>query len=166
MANIGTLFKTCSKETFGEVKKSPRNYKSKAKPWVYTECSRAPNIYHKCRKMYNRYKTNYYKNSLKIVSKKYKRTLTVINRKYKDNKIKELRLLKSTDPRKYWKIINSQNKTVNDLASLDDLYHFFKASNTQETYVNDGNVNYHDIANDEINEELNQLISELKFYKL
>ena len=155
VANIGTLFKTCSKE-IGEVKKSPRNYKGKAKPWFNTECSRAQNIYHKCRKMYNKYKTNYYKNLLKIVSKKYKRTLTVINRKYKDNKIKELRSLKSTDPRKYWKIINSQNKTVNDLASLDDLYHFFKASNTQETYVNDGNVNYHDIANDETNEELNQ----------
>ena len=39
VANISTLFKTCSKDTFGEVKKSPRNYKSKAKPWFNIECS-------------------------------------------------------------------------------------------------------------------------------
>lgn len=160
VANIGTLFKTCSKETFGEQKSSYQNNTDKIKPWFNAECSRARNLYHKCRKMYNKYKTEYYKNVFKSVSKKYKRILTVSNRKYKDNKIKQIRTLKTTDPRKYWKIINPQSKTDKNMAPLDDLYNFFKASNTTDSSDTDNNMNYEEVENDELNEEINTSISE------
>ena len=75
--------------------------------------------------MYNKYKTAYYTNILKTVSKKYKNTLAKTNRNYRANKIKELRSLKKSDRRKYWKTINSQVKNDNNSASLNDLYIFF-----------------------------------------
>ena len=64
--------------------------------------------------MYNKCKTNYYKNIFKIVSKKYKTTLTKIHRKYNENNAKKLRNLESTDPIKYLKIMNSEDskKTI------------------------------------------------------
>ena len=73
---IGNLFKTCSKDTFGEKKTVFPKFKDKVKLWFYLDCRNARNLYHRCRRMYNKHKTNYYKNILKIVSKKYKRTLT------------------------------------------------------------------------------------------
>ena len=111
--------------------------------------------------MYNRYKTNYYKNIFKFVSKKYKTTLSKTHKKYKENKIKDIRNLKINDPRKYWKLINSQSKNnSNNLASLDDLYNFFKTSNTQASDSHDKDFNDSDLLNNENNEEINQIISE------
>ena len=159
--NIGNLFKSCSKETFGEVKSNPSDTYDKVKPWFNSECFRTRNLYHKCRKMYNRYKTNYYKNIFKFVSKKYKTTLSKTHKTYKANKIKDIRNLKINDPRKYWKLINSQSKNnSNNLASLDDLYNFFKTSNTQTSDSHDKDFNDSNLLNNENNEEINQIISE------
>ena len=76
VVSIGKLFNTCSKETFGEVANTNSYHYNKIKPWFNGECFRARNLYHKCRRMYNKYKSSYYKNILKIVSKKYKTTLS------------------------------------------------------------------------------------------
>ena len=158
---IGNLFKTCSKDTFGEKKTVFPKFKDKIKPWFNLDCRNARNLYHRCRRMYNNHKTNYYKNILKIVSKKYKRTLTKIYRKYKENKASELRRLESTDPRKYWKIINSDNNKNNIQASVDDLYDFFKTTNAGDPSANTSDIpqDTSNIQNTE-NEEINQPIIE------
>ena len=75
--------------------------------------------------MYNKYKSNYYKNVLKLVSKKYKTTLSKTQRMYNDKKITDIRKLKSTNPKKYWKVINTNNKKDEVQAPLEDLYNFF-----------------------------------------
>ena len=62
IVSTGNLFKSCSKETFGEVKNNSSDTYEKVKPWFNSECFRTRNLYHTCRKMYNRHKTNYYKN--------------------------------------------------------------------------------------------------------
>lgn len=160
--NIGNLFKSCSKETFGEARNKSSGTYDKVKPWFNSECFRTRNLYHKCRKMYNRYKTNYYNFFFfKFISKKYKTTLSKTHKTYKETKIKDIRNLKINDPRKYWKLINSQSKTdSNNLASLDDLYNFFKTSNTQASDSHDKDVNDPNLSNDETNGEINQIISE------
>ena len=76
--------------------------------------------------MYNKYKSNYYKNILKIVSKTFKTTLSKTQRTYKDKKINEIRKLKSTNPKKYWKTINTQNKKDEVQVLLEELYRYFK----------------------------------------
>ena len=97
--SIGKLFNTCSKRAFGGVTHTCSNQYNKIKPWFNGACFRARNLYHKCRKMYNKYKSNYYKNVLKLVSKKYKTTLSKTQRMYNDKKITDIRNLKCTNPK-------------------------------------------------------------------
>ena len=96
--SIGKLFNTCSKKAFGEVTHTCSNQYKKIKPWFNGTCFRARNLYHKCRKMYNKHKSSYYKNVLKLVSKKYKTTLSKTQRMYNDKKITDIRKLKCTNP--------------------------------------------------------------------
>ena len=60
---VGTLFEATAKETFGSInmKKNSKTVKPHAKPWFNAECSRARNMYHRIRRLYNKYKTDYYK---------------------------------------------------------------------------------------------------------
>ena len=90
---VGTLFEATAKETFGSInikKKKSKTIKPHVKPWFNAECSRAHNMYHRSRRLYNKYKTDYYKNILKIVSKKYKKTLSFNNRQFTTEKSNEL----------------------------------------------------------------------------
>ena len=160
VVSIGKLFNTCSKETFGEVANTNSYHYNKIKPWFNGECFQTRNLYHKCRRMYNKYKSNYYKNILKIVSKKYKTTLSKTQQMYKDKKINEIRKLKSTNPKKYWKTINTQNKKDEVQAPLEELYRYFKTSNEQATNIEETENDDFDLVNNEINDEINQPITE------
>ena len=85
VSEIGALFESTAQETFGSIntkKKKNTGKKSHIKPWFNAECFRARNMYHRSRRLFNKYKTDYYKNMLKIVSKKYKKTLTYTNRRF------------------------------------------------------------------------------------
>ena len=71
--SIGSLFVSCSRDTFGYKQIKKKNSPSKFKPWFNRDCISTRNLYHKVRKKYNQHKNCYYKNLLKIVSKKYKK---------------------------------------------------------------------------------------------
>lgn len=158
VTHIGSLYESCSKTTFGYKKVKQKDKYSKFKPWFNRSCINARNVYHKTRKMYNKYKSEYYKTILKTVSKNYKNTLNVHRHKFKAERIQKLRRLKTSDPREYWKIINSDKKTEETHATLDDLFNFYKDSNehNNDSYDNDfiETLTIHDLqrlANDEIN---------------
>ena len=157
---IGSLFDSSCRETFGMQNVFTNNKQSGSKPWFNTQCTRARNIYHKARKAYNRYKTSYYKNILKIVSKRYKNTLTLYSNRFTNDKIKRLRSLKNKNPREYWKIINSQNESGKVKAPLNDFYDFYKTVNQNccesanldfESEVNKGHGDRNADAENEIN---------------
>ena len=122
--------------------------------------------------MYNKYKTDYYKDLLKIVSKNYKRTLYTQNKIFKANRVEKLRRLKTNNPKEYWKIINSDKKNEDSQASLEDLFNFYQHMNEKNTNDddddNDGdddnengdgkNMDDNDLQN-LVNEEINQPIT-------
>ena len=110
-----------SKTTFGiKHQKKTKPNKTNHKPWFNFECPRARNEFHKTRKQYNKYKTNYYKNALKQVSKEYKNKMASNLRRYKNTRIQKLRNLKHPRPKDFWKII-SVGKTEKQSAPLEDL---------------------------------------------
>ena len=160
VVSIGNLFNICSKEPFGEVANTNSYHYTKIKPRFNGECFRVRNLYHSCRRMYNKYKFYYYKNILKIVSKKYKTTLSKTQRMYKDKMINEIRTLKSTNSKKYWKTINTQNKKDEVQSPFEDLYRYFKTSNEHATNAEEIENDDYDLENNEINDEINQPISE------
>ena len=77
VTGLSSLFKDCADKTFGQPKLKAKNKQhakySNFKPWFNIPCIRARNLYHKTRKMYSRYKSDYYKNMLKVVSTNYKK---------------------------------------------------------------------------------------------
>ena len=66
VSDIGTLFESASINTFGYKKSSNKPIDKYAR-----------HTYHKTRKMFNKYKSDYYTNFLKAVSKNYKQTLSM-----------------------------------------------------------------------------------------
>ena len=124
--------------------------------------------------MCNRYKSEYYKNLLKIVSKSYKTTSAVQHKKYKDKKICRLRNLRKNKPKEYWKIINSSKKEDTTSASLTDFYDFFKNVNSQddaefaqENHSTNFNIDENMPNNNEINGNIteNEILAATKLLK-
>ena len=66
---------------------------------------------------------------LKNISKQYKATMHIARNKFNSNKILQLRAIKNSDPRKFWRIINTDFKKKDAAASLEDFYQFFKTIN-------------------------------------
>ena len=158
---IGTLFETCSKETFGYTETRERNDKYiKFKPWFNRACISARNLYHKTRRTYNKYKNEFYKNMLRIVSKKYKNTLKFHCNRFKNDRIQKLRNLKNKNPREYWRLINSDRKQNDNFASLNDFYEFYSAignnHNTENDDVNDTDLP--DLSDVHVNNDFQTLI--------
>ena len=110
--------------------------------------------------MYNKYKTRFYKDILKTVCKNYKKTLSQHYNRFNNDKINKLRAVNRNNPREYWKIINSQKKSENIGASVQDFYDHF--TNMNKTYNDDNNyidVNDDTETNDNAGNELNQTIT-------
>ena len=154
--DIGLLFNTSAKDTFGHTKVFSVNKRSNSKPWFNYECKRERNLYHKTRQMYNKYKTSFYKDILKTVSKNYKKTLSQHYNRFNNDKINKLRAVKRNNPREYWKIINSQKKSEDIGASDQAFYDHF----TNMNKTNNDNNNYIDVnddteTNDNAGNELN-----------
>ena len=124
-------------------------------------------MYHVARKLYNKNKTEINRLRLKQVSKEYKSTLFKNQKQYKNVNINKLRNLKTSNPREYWRILNSEQTKQKTEACLDDLYNFFKninASDQTSSYPN--NVPTSDNPeNQELNEELNLPITEAEILK-
>lgn len=169
VSDIEILFESTAHETFGSVikkKKKSKTKKPQSKPWFNAECLQSRNMYHKTRRLYNKYKTEYYKNILKIVSKKYKKTLTINNRSFINEKSNQLRSLKNQNPREYWKIINSHKHSSGPQATLEHFYQFFKSMNDNPMEENQDITNDNDdtISNEtidsDIENEVNQPITE------
>jgi len=81
------------------------------KPWFNQSCKNLRNIYHRTRRAYNKYKTVYFKNLLKDVSKQYKSKLRKADNDFNEKRVVNLRLLKSKNPREYWNMLNTGSKT-------------------------------------------------------
>ena len=71
-------------------------------------------------------KNTYFKDLLKSASKNYKSRITQSVKTFKSQRVEKLRNLKSTNPKEFWKIINSVDKKNTHTPPLDELHNFFK----------------------------------------
>ena len=158
--DIECLFTENAKTTFGYKKTRHHETKNNNKPWFKHTCRKARNNYHSTRRLYNKYKNEHYKNLLKQVSREYKSTINQSINKFKTDKINQLKSIKNKNPKAYWKVINSADKTEQPTAPLHELYDFFKHVNNPT--VQEGSINQRNEHNTtEINnEDINQPITE------
>ena len=129
--NIASLFEECSKDTFGSQEMNARknNPRKSNFPWFTRDCKQMRDVYHKTRKAYNKYKTQYFKDLLKTVSRQYKSTLRQASNRYNTIQTDKIRKLKHADPKKFWNLLKDKNKLSEPTASLDAFYDFFKNLN-------------------------------------
>ena len=162
---IENLFNDTCKETFGIKKPYTRKSTAKStKPWFNYECKSARNIYHKTRRLYNRFKTDHYKNMLKIVSKTYKNVLSKNAKRFNAEKIEKLRNLKTRDPKEYWRLLNEEKQNKTSSVPINNFYQFFKTINDPPTTANRG-AEWNMQANMPLNEEINVPINEAEIVK-
>ena len=169
--DIEHLFHSACADTFGTY--TPMNIHQKKKknnkPWFNAEYRESRNFYHKTRRLYNKHKTDYYKNMLKTVSKSYKNVLSKNIRRYKNATIEKIRKLKSNDPKEYWWIINAGKRKDANNVSIDDFFKYFESINNPSASSDDEifEVNENETENDEINmpiseSEIRRAAKELK----
>ncbi|MES9885167.1 MAG: reverse transcriptase family protein [Sedimenticola sp.] len=127
-SEISSVFETAVQKTFpvyhGKISEND-------KPWFGTECKRSRKAYHQAKTQYHRNKTSHNKSKLRRTSKQYKHTMHKHIYKHKYRNEQKLRNMHKQHPKQYWKFINSlksKSKTVKP--SIDDLYTFFRDSNT------------------------------------
>ena len=77
---------------------------------------------------------------------------------YNDEKITDIRKLKCTNPKKFWKVINTNNKKDEVQATLEDLYNFFKTCNEKVSNA-EGDSDNIEFTKNETNDEINHPIS-------
>ena len=120
---IENLFHSTCTETFGYRKSKPKQNTPNKKQfaWVNHDCNVARNLYHRTRRLYNKHKTDNYKQQLKIVSKEYKKVMNKNKKHFDQSRIDKLRSLKSTNLKDYWRLLNG-GKGNQMFASLDDLF--------------------------------------------
>ena len=166
VCQIENLFSSAAKRSFGyKSQTKSKKILQENKKWFNSECRSARNSYHIARKLYNKYKTTYYKEKLKSISKTYKQVLAKTVRSHKNSTILKLKNLKSAKPREFWKIINSINDNKQCKCPLEDLYEHFKRINTENENENYMNLNNENNGNkNNINNEINQHITESEIY--
>ena len=161
---IENIFANSAKQSFGT--RTSKTDNKTHKKWFDKDCKHARNMYHYTRRLYNKHKNTYFKDLLKSVSKNYKSRITQSVKTFKSQRVEKLRNLKSTNPKEFWKIINSVDKKNTHTPPLDELHNFFKTLNTCS---NENDQICHDIEFDEnlveINEEINQPISQEEILK-
>ena len=103
-------------------------------------------------------------NLLKTVSKDYKCKISKNRAKFKNQRVDRLRNLKTSNPKEFWKIINSVDKRNTPLPPIGELHDFFKNLNSHDNDQEPFNTECHESLN-EINEEINQQISHEEILK-
>ena len=112
-----------------------RNKKWKQnKPWFNNSCKTSKSNYKKFKKTLSKEPSNAEKDALKAMAKTHKKLLRKEKRKFGKELNAKLRVLKSTDPGKYWSIINPRKKStkIGDI-SLDAVWTHFSELNKDDS---------------------------------
>ena len=130
--DIGHVFQNAAEQSFPPAKPASSKRKPNSKNWFGYQCENARRKYHKARKRNKKRPTDSNKLDLKNASKAYKKTMNFHINKHNKSTQEKLRNLKSKNPRDFWRIMNSLDKSKdNENIDIETLYDFFKNLNEQ-----------------------------------
>ena len=129
--DIENIFHNAWEGAFGTYTPCENAHKRPNKPWFNAECRLARNSYHKIWRLYNRFKTDHFKNLLKTVSKNYKHVISKNVRRHKNVTTEKLCRLKPND--------RSKSKGENHTA-VKDFCKYFENLNNPPNYSNDEEI--------------------------
>ena len=131
---FSNLFVTAAKHTFGTIKPEQRNTRkhTKCKPWFTKECKSAKRNYQMAKKLFKKYGSSIFKNDLTKTERSYKKSLDKSLRTYRINIKNKLKRLRTSNPKDYWNMLNS-NRHPNDnknTVDINSLFDYFKQLNS------------------------------------
>ena len=127
--SLCTLFVDAAKHAFGTKCSKPETAKSFIKfkkPWFTKDCKYARKNYRKAKRLYKKYGTAALKTDVYAKEREYNKTLKSAVSQHRLNMKQTLNNLKSSNPKEYWKVINSGTKKNACKAGINDLYTFFQ----------------------------------------
>ena len=153
--SIGSLFMETAEKSFGITTfKSPNHYCTLHKhnvtinplpKWFKGDCKKARKKFHRAKLNYKLRKSEINKSNLKKCSKNYKHTLSKYSRIDREKIANEIKNTKHSNPRKFWKILNSESHQSDVKCSITDLHDYFKEINSSsQTGDNMPNLNIND----------------------
>ncbi|XP_062583214.1 uncharacterized protein LOC134244980 [Saccostrea cucullata] len=125
------IFLNTAKSTFGV----SRNFKKdncenkRNKPWFNKECKTARKKYHLAKRLNSKNPCLENKANLQLESKKYKKIMDSCIKDYRKGITKNLKSLRSTNTREYWKILNGPNAINKCAVDINAMFDFLKGIN-------------------------------------
>ena len=104
---INTSLLSNAESSFGKVKLKDSQMHETPK-WFGSKCSNSRKKFHRARYNYKLRKTNHNRDKLKNASKEYKTTVKHFYNKFRKHNVNKIRNLRTTNPKKYWKILNGK----------------------------------------------------------
>ena len=147
--------------------KKPRAGKHAHQVWYNGACEISRKYYVKFKNKYRKLQSNKNLKVLRKSDRKYKKERNKAFKTYKQKVINKIRVMKTTNPREYWNLINDRKsqKTFNDI-SLDVFHDHFKKLNQAEidkTEINFPEENMDPLFNDHVaTDEMLKLVRTLK----
>ena len=131
------------------------------KPWFNTNCKESVKNYKKVKKSISKLNNIERKKELKKCSQKHMKLIRKEKRKYDKEQNKKLKLLKSTNPGKYWQIINKGKKSTK-VGNIPPsaVYDHFRLLNKLKDANPNNSQNTTETLNENPNEEVNKHITE------
>lgn len=111
------------------------------KQWFNADCCRARKNGRKIRRKYKLYGTRVFNSEFQRAQIKYKRILNKSYKVYRNNLQRNIKALRSSNPREYWKLMHDKSSNeYNDISAVD-FYDYFKTVNANE-HDSDSEVDY------------------------
>ena len=175
---LKNLFLDTAGLTFGHVRAYNRKKRSarNKQPWFGTMCKQLRRKYHEAKTLYAKNKNIDNKMQLINASKSYKKWIFKAFSQHKFKKEKEMRQLRSDNPKDFYKILKNKERPNSNSPSTDEFFNYFSHLNKGEPNNDDvfdfnmdevlNVVTDNDIINEKITEnEIMQAISQLKLNK-
>ena len=155
--NFNSLITSCAEKSFGKSYTKIDNC-DKAPTWFNRDCKKARKQFHRAKYQYKLRKNVENKHRLKTASTFYKSQLKRFHAKFQKDNIMKLKNLKTSNPRKFWKILNGKKK---DKANIDPnlFFEFFKDVNFDQNCDNEQPQESFEATQD-ANNEINLRITE------
>ncbi|KAJ8024120.1 hypothetical protein HOLleu_36756 [Holothuria leucospilota] len=97
------------------------------KPWFTVKCKEMKSRYVKAKNLHKSINNALSEENLKKLSRDYKKVMKIAKRDYFNKVHKEIRSIKISDPKQYWKVINGASpKTIVQGISMEDFKLFFE----------------------------------------
>ena len=152
-SKINDAFQFSAKKVLDTRPPSYNGRNNDGKPWFGYQCKNARRKYHLARRKHNVLKTDASKNDLCIASRFYKKTMNAHINKYRNMQQSKLRKMQKSQPKEYWKYLNSlKSHKKTETPTLSQFHDFFADIYSQED----------DSAGDPASHEIEKCIKKLK----